>query len=128
VLAKICLIAILGGAAASHSCDIAGQWVSRGRTPSRTQTWIATDIANKQDPSDFNINWDIRHGVTGGNGTYVGTNGLRVQLTNLAPNGTGVGYQTGTFSPNCTAITYVGDESSLRINWWSMVQGVDRRL
>jgi hypothetical protein len=51
VLAKICLIAILGGAAASHSCDIAGQWVSRGRTPSRTQTWIATDIANKQGPS-----------------------------------------------------------------------------
>ena len=88
-----------------HTCDIAGAWVTRGKnTPSRTGTWVATDIAGVP-TVDFNINWDIRHGPAGGNGTYVGTNGLRVQVIE-GVNKT-VYYQTGTFSANCTAITWV---------------------
>ena len=95
-------------AIAAPSCDIAGAWVLRGRvTPSRTQTYVATDHSG--DPGvDFNVNWDIRHGPEGGNGTYVGANGLSVQV--IVYNGTTqqkeVKIQTGTFSPNCTAITW----------------------
>lgn len=74
-------LALLGAHASdAHTCDISGAWVVRGRTPSRTGTYVATDLTGV--PSvDFNINWDIRHGPGGGNGTYVGANGLRVQVT-----------------------------------------------
>ena len=86
------------------ACDIAGQWVLRGkRTPSRTGWWEATDFTGIKGV-DFNVNWNIRHGPTGGNGTYVGTSGLRVEYTEGNPPVSY--YQTGTFSPNCTAITW----------------------
>jgi hypothetical protein len=93
---------------AAPSCDIAGSWVLRDRiTPSRTQTYDALDVANEAG-IDFNVNWDIRHGAEGGNGTYVGLNGLSVQV--IVYNGTtqqhDLHVQTGTFSPNCTAITW----------------------
>lgn len=87
----------------SHTpCDMAGAWVLRGHTtPSRTGTYVATDFTGA--PSvDFNVNWDIRHGPGGGNGTYVGQYGLRVQVST---GGTDY-YQIGTFSKNCTAITW----------------------
>ena len=43
-------------AAAAPSCDIAGAWVLRGHTtPSRTQTYVATDFTNVPGV-DFNVN------------------------------------------------------------------------
>lgn len=48
------------------------------------------------------MNWNIRHGPTGGNGTYVGDNGLRVEYTSSGKSH----YQTGTFAPNCSAINW----------------------
>ena len=86
----------------AHNCDIAGQWVSVGHaTPSRTQTWVAVDYTNVPGV-DFNINWDIRHGPTGGNGTYIGSNQLKAEVID----NTGSYFQTGTFSPNCTSINW----------------------
>jgi len=96
------LALITRSALAAHSCDIAGEWALRGRTtPSRTGTFGATDLVNV--PSvDFNVNFDIRHGSTGGNGTYVGAFGLRMEVISSGV----TTYQTGVFSANCTAITW----------------------
>ena len=93
---------------AAPSCDIKGSWVLRDRTtPSRTQTYDALDVSNEAGV-DFNINWDIRHGPEGGNGTYVGANGLSVQIIeyNATSQQHELHVQTGTFSPNCTAIAW----------------------
>ena len=49
---------------------------------------------------------DIRHGPTGGNGTYVGANGLRVQVNVWNGKTHANYYVTGTFASNCTAITW----------------------
>jgi hypothetical protein len=88
--------------------DIKGSWVRRGVvTPSRTQTYDALDVSNEAGV-DFNINWDIRHGPEGGNGTYVGASGLSVQVIewNATTQQHELHTQTGSFSPNCTAITW----------------------
>lgn len=95
--------------AGAPSCDIAGgnaNWVIRSskRTPSRTGTFAATKYNTSVAGVDFNVNWDIRHGPGGGNGTYVGSYGVRIDYT-TGPNQTQY-FMTGTFSPNCTAITW----------------------
>ena len=106
------LIALSSYTTVSPACDIASgtaNWVVRapGRTPSRTGTFVATDYMNVKGV-DFNINWDIRHGQTGGNGTYVGSNGLSVEYGS----GGKTFIMTGTFSPNCTAITWLTSKLS----------------
>ena len=100
------------------------QWVKRGpkRTPSRTGTWVASDYTDIKGV-DFNVNWDIRHGPTGGNGTYVGATGLRVEYTEGNPSKTY--YQIGTFSPNCTTISWVvpaGAPADLAGDWCKVIQ------
>ena len=109
----------------AHSpCDIAGAWVLRGApTPGRSGTYVATAFSGGL--VDFSINWNIRHGPTEGNGTYVGSYGLNIQVAD--PYGQPAGhpvvyYQTGTFSKNCTAITW--DPPSA--NWSAAANGTYR--
>lgn len=113
---KVCTVSILLVAQfliqdSQAHCDISGDWVTVGHTtPSRTGTWAAKDYTNVPGV-DFNINWNIRHGPLGGNGTYVGSNGLKVEITNANhsnPNQTF--YQTGIFSSNCTTINWTVPE------------------
>ena len=56
--------------------------------------------------SQYNILVDIRHGPTGGNGTYQGANRLRVQVNVWNGKDHVNYYVTGTFASNCTAITW----------------------